>query len=148
MVRRLGHLCLVTDRLDMMLDFYNRRIGLPLKYTFKNRENQVFGYSFACGDSTYLEIFDRVLKTKLWGGALVPLNPSSQVDHFSLEVGNLEEFKAQLRGRGVAVGPIKKELDESLQVWVRDPDGNAIEFKEYPMEKWHVETPPAVNVPQ
>jgi catechol 2,3-dioxygenase-like lactoylglutathione lyase family enzyme len=59
------------------------------------------------------------------------LKPGSQYKHFCLEVTGLAEVKAMLEARGVEVSPIKTGLDHSLQAWIHDPDGNAIELMEY-----------------
>ncbi len=37
---------------------------------------------------------------------------------------------------GVQVGEPKPGLDQSWQVWIEDPDGNAIELHAYTPESW------------
>ena len=68
MIRRLAHLCFITDNLDRMVDFYSKAIGLPVKFSFKNTDGEIFGHYLECGDSSFIEIFDRALKHKQWGG--------------------------------------------------------------------------------
>ena len=41
------------------------------------------------------------------------------------------DVKAMLEGRGIQVTAIKMGMDHSLQAWINDPDGNAIELMEY-----------------
>ena len=143
MIRRLGHLCFVTDHLDAMLDFYTRALGLPVQIVFQNDQGQVFGYYVAMGDSTFIEIFDRVLKVKQWGGALEELRPGNRYAHFCLEVTALADFKAALEARGVKVSDIHTGMDHSLQAWLHDPDGNAIELMEYTSASWQLQRPAA-----
>jgi predicted enzyme related to lactoylglutathione lyase len=46
----------------------------------------------------------------------------------------LVEVKAMLESRGIEVTNMKKGIDHSLQAWITDPDGNAIELMEYTHE--------------
>ena len=132
MIRRLAHLCFVTDDLDRMVDFYSKTIGLPVKFSFKNAGGEIFGHYLECGDSTFVEIFDRVLKHKQWGGELEELKKSGgHYNHFCMEVTGLPDFKAKLEARGLKLTDIKTGMDHSLQSWTSDPDGNPIEFMEY-----------------
>ena len=131
MIRRLAHLCLVTDNLDAMVEFYSGKLGLPVKFIFKNKAGQVFGYYLDCGDSTFMEIFDRVLKQKQWGGSLDPLAPGNRYSHLCLEVTGLKEFRAALIAKGLKLTEIVQGMDQSYQSWTADPDGNPMELMEY-----------------
>lgn len=132
MIRRLAHLCFVTDDLKRMTDFYSKIIGLPVKFSFRNAGGEIFGHYFDCGDSSFIEIFDRVLKQKQWGGELEDLRGGGgHYNHFCMEVTGLREFKATLEARGLKLTEIKTGMDHSLQSWTSDPDGNPIEFMEY-----------------
>ena len=131
MIRRLAHLCFVTDDLNRMVDFYSKTIGLPVKFSFKNAGGEIFGYYLDCGDSTFIEIFDRVLKFKQWGGTLEELREGGRYNHFCMEVTGLHDFKAKLEARGLKLTEIITGMDHSLQSWTSDPDGNPIEFMEY-----------------
>ena len=132
MIRRLAHLCFITDNLDRMVEFYSKIIGLPVKFQFKNADGEIFGYYLDCGDSSFVEIFDRVLKHKQWGGELAEFaKAESHYNHFCMEVTGLREFKALLESRGLELTDIKTGMDNSLQSWTKDPDGNPIEFMEY-----------------
>jgi lactoylglutathione lyase len=131
MIRQLAHLCFHTDRIDQMVAFYSDSLGLPVKFTLNCDDGQLLGYYFACGDTTFIEIFDQVAAVKQWGGQMQTLARGSQYKHFCLEVTGLEAFKQTLEARGVAVTAIKTGMDHSRQAWIADPDGNAIELMEY-----------------
>jgi catechol 2,3-dioxygenase-like lactoylglutathione lyase family enzyme len=139
MIRRLAHLCFITDDLNRMVDFYSKTIGLPVKFSFKNADGEIFGYYLECGDSTFVEIFDRVLKHKQWGGTLEDLHRDGQYNHFCMEVTGLPDFKAKLEARGLKLTDIKTGMDHSLQSWTSDPDGNAIEFMEYTAQSLQIQ---------
>jgi len=134
MIRHLAHLCFHTDQIDAMVKFYRDGLGLPVKFTLNGKDGQPFGYYFACGDTTFIEIFDQAGAARHWGGQVKELTPGSQYRHFCLEVTGLEGVKAELESRGIAVTEIKMGMDHSLQAWIKDPDGNAIELMEYTHE--------------
>jgi catechol 2,3-dioxygenase-like lactoylglutathione lyase family enzyme len=99
----------------------------------KTDEGFEFGYYFATGQTTFIEIFDQKGAVKQWGGDPAPRKPNENVryGHFCLEVLGLEETVAELQRKGVKVVPIKVGMDHSKQAWIKDPDGNDIELMEY-----------------
>ena len=140
MIRKLAHLCLVTDQLDAMMDFYTKGLGFNIKFIFRNADKQVFGYYLETGENTFVEIFDRVLKHKMWGrGAeLTALKFGDQINHFCFEVTGMKEHIAQMESRGVKIRNVKTAMDFSHQAWTSDPDGNLIEFMEYTAASWQL----------
>jgi lactoylglutathione lyase/glyoxylase I family protein len=140
-IKKLAHLCIDTDNTAAMLDFYINHLGLPLKFTLKNKDGVDFGFFIACGDTTFLEIFDRRLKRQHWGGATdapPPASKGTQLQHFCFEVQNLPEFKAKLERAGLKIGPISTGMSKATQAWTNDPDGNPIELMEYTPESLHL----------
>ena len=133
MIKQLAHVCLFTDQLDAMIAFYREVLGFPVKFTMKNDDGFAFGYYFACGDRTFVEIFDQRGAAKQWGGKPGEIRASrdARLRHFCFEVDNLESVVAQLTSRGVTVRPISVGMDHSKQAWIKDPDGNDIELMEY-----------------
>ncbi len=131
MIRQLAHLCFHTDRMAQMVVFYKEVLGLPIKFTLTGDDGQTLGYYFACGQSTFIEIFDQARAIKQWGGQLDPLAAGNRYQHFCLEVIGLEDYRASLEARGIRVSPVKVGMDGSRQAWISDPDGNAIELMEY-----------------
>lgn len=131
MIRKLAHLNFVTNDLDKIIDFYVNKLGLRVRFTLNNREGKPFGYYFECGDTTFLEFFDQAMAAEMWGGTVEALNIGTRYKHFCLEVTALKEFCEMLKSKGVAVSEIAMGMDHSLQAWIADPDGNAIELMEY-----------------
>ena len=131
MIRKLAHACLETHDLPRATKFYSEILGLPIQFTFRNDRGEIFGHYFACGDSTFVEVFDHALKTRQWGGEISDLRAQGRVTHLCLEATDLPALKATLESRGAAIGPISEGADGSLQAWLADPDGNPIELMEY-----------------
>ena len=133
MITRLGHLCLKTAQFDSLVAFYRDVLGLPVKFTFINKDGALFGAYFDLGNMTFLEIFDQAGSNREWGGGTDPLraNEHTFYQHFCLEVRGLESFREKLRAQGVAVTEVVVGMDGSKQAWMKDPDGNSIELMEY-----------------
>jgi catechol 2,3-dioxygenase-like lactoylglutathione lyase family enzyme len=131
MIRKLAHLCFITNDLDRLVAFYRDALGLEVKFRFHAADGSVFGAYVACGDTTFVEFFDQHLSAKQWGGNLDPLAAGSRFGHLCFEVTGLADYRAALIARGVSVGEIRNGSDGSLQAWLSDPDGHRIELMEY-----------------
>ena len=131
MIRQLAHLNFMTNDLSKIIDFYVNKLGMKVKFTLDNKEGKPFGYFFECGNSTFLEFFDQAMAVEMWGGRVEELNIGTRYRHFCLEVTGLDEYCQMLRSKDVAVSEISMGIDNSLQAWIADPDGNAIELMEY-----------------
>lgn len=133
MIKKLGHVCLFTDRAEAMIAFYREVLGFPVKFTMSHDDGTVFGWYFACGDLTFVEIFDQRGAVKQWGGEVVAMRAGHEghIRHFCFEVDGLEAVVRALEAKGVTVRPISIGMDHSKQAWIKDPDGNDIELMEY-----------------
>ncbi len=131
MIRRLAHVCLITNDLERLVAFYRDGLGLAVKFRFAAADGAIFGAYVEAGDSTFVEFFDQHLAARQWGGDTGPLVEGNRYAHLCLEVTGLADLRAALLDRGVSVGEIRSGLDHSLQAWLADPDGNRIELMEY-----------------
>ncbi len=133
MITRLAHLCLKTDDLGTMTDFYTQVLGLKIKFSLRNTDGQIIGHFFELGSMSFLEIFDIRLSAKQWGGRAKTLraHAPSTYQHFCLQVTDIEAVARELNEKGVDVTPVKVGMDNSKQIWIKDPDGNSIELMEY-----------------
>jgi len=133
MTVRLAHLCFHTNRFEEMTAFYRETLGLPVKFELRLPDGRVFGRYFSLGNTSFLEIFDQAGAVEMWGGTvgIVAPKPYQNFQHFCLEIKRLDEYRAELVGRGLSVSEIKMGVDNSRQAWIKDPDGNDIELMEY-----------------
>jgi len=130
-IKQYAHLCIISTNAANLVTFYNEMLGLPTKFTMKNNDGVEFGYYIDCGGTTFLEIFDRDLKCKMWGGTPDDLTKGNTYSHFCLQVTDLSALRDELIAKGVDVTSIVEGMDHSNQAWIDDPDGNRIELMEY-----------------
>jgi catechol 2,3-dioxygenase-like lactoylglutathione lyase family enzyme len=137
MIRQLAHGCFYTDNLPAMLNFYRDKLGFAVKFSLTDRNGTTFGHYFACGNSTFVEVFDRQLANAEWSSDSEPTRDngaartSPSFRHICFEVTGLRELRGELQARGVEVSDIDLGRDHALQAWIKDPDGNDIELMEY-----------------
>lgn len=142
MIRRLSHLCFMTNNLARQIAFYRDQLGFSVQFRFHNADGEEFGAYLGCGDTTFVEIFDQVLAAKEWGGEVKPLHEGNRYNHFCLEVTGLKELRETLRARGIDVGEMRtSHHDHSWQAWFSDPDGNRIELMEFTHRSRQLERP-------
>jgi len=131
-IRQLAHVCLHTRDLDAMVGFYEGSLGLPVKFSLRNDDGEPVGHYFACGQSTFLEVFDQDRFIEKFGGTRADLAaPAGRVQHLCFEVTGLEELHRRLEAAGVPYFDAGVGLDHSRQTWLADPDGNTVELMEY-----------------
>jgi catechol 2,3-dioxygenase-like lactoylglutathione lyase family enzyme len=130
-MKQLAHICLYTQQPEAMLDFYRKKLDLPLQFSMQNDSGEEFGWYVALGNVTFIEIFDAPKAAKQWGGSVPDLSVTGRVRHFCIQVEDLGAEQQRLAKRGVEVARIKTGMDGSRQGWIEDPDGNAIELMQY-----------------
>jgi len=132
MIRQLAHVCIHTHDLDAMLAFYTEGLGLPVQFRLRNDQRDTVGVYLGCGQTTFLEIFDQDRVLAMFGGSKVDLTAApTRLQHFCFEVTGIEAMKARLDASGIPYLDVGMGLDHALQLWVGDPDGNAVELMEY-----------------
>ena len=59
MITRLGHVCLTCRNLKKTKYFYTKILKLKVSHVFKTKKNGVYGYIFAAGKTTSIEVFKK-----------------------------------------------------------------------------------------
>jgi catechol 2,3-dioxygenase-like lactoylglutathione lyase family enzyme len=131
MIRQIAHINFFTNNLPRMIDFYVNKLGFPVKFALKDKENKAFGYYFDCGHSTFIEVFDQEGAINQWGGEMMELKRDIRFRHVCFEVTDLKNYCKTLEAKDVEVSDITTGMDNSRQAWIKDPDGNSIELMEY-----------------
>lgn len=120
-VKQLAHVCIFANDLEETRIFYEDVLGIEIQFNFL-RDGKVFGFYLNCGGRSHIEVFQHE------GARYSDLNP---INHFCLEVENIDTAIAHIRSKGIDVTPKKYGCDDTFQVWIRDPNGVRIELFEY-----------------
>ena len=121
MIKTLAHICLFSKDLNRSLDFYCGALGLRRQFDFL-KDGKLFGFYLQISPGHFIEIFkaDPAAEVR-----------SQRIQHFCLEVGDIDALRDTLIKRGVEVTPNKMGCDQTWQCWCKDPDGIDFEFHQY-----------------
>lgn len=121
-ISAIAHWALKVADLDRTLEFYREKLGFQemLRLTLDNGQLLVY---LRITDTQFVEIFPN------GKGREGPADDAVAVNHICLQVPDIDTMIAHLEAEGIPIWrPKKLGLDGNLQCWVRDPDGNRIEF--------------------
>jgi lactoylglutathione lyase len=120
MITDLGHTAFAVHDIERSLAFY-RLLGLDEAFRLQRPDGSLMLVYLHLGGDRFLELF--------------PNGPEPAADrvhsfrHICLLTDDLSALIEHLRGNGVTIDiEVKEGLDRNLQAWVKDPDGNSIEF--------------------
>ncbi|MDX8480598.1 VOC family protein [Mesorhizobium sp. VK24D] len=120
-VKQLAHVCIFAHDLEATRGFYRDVLGMDTRFNFL-RDGEIFGFYLDCGGRSHVEVFEK-------GEA--SYSERNQINHFCLEVEDIEAAIAHIRLKGVEVTPKKLACDDTFQAWITDPNGVKIELFEY-----------------
>jgi len=122
MVKNLAHICFTVRDLETSLSFYCNILGLRQAFDFVNEKGECFGVYLHAGGRSFIELF----KDRTDNQAA-----KQSFRHFCLEVEDIHSMTTCLQAHNIEVSKPVMGGDNSLQVWLSDPDGNQIELHEY-----------------
>lgn len=132
MIRALSHVALRVTDLDRSLAFYTDVIGLKEAFRLTREDGRPWLVYVEVAPMQFIELFP---------GAEGPREElkNSGLVHICLEVEDIQAAARELQSRGAEIvrGP-SLGGDGSWQFWVRDPDGNQIEFHQFGAESRQV----------
>jgi catechol 2,3-dioxygenase-like lactoylglutathione lyase family enzyme len=127
-IAHIDHLVLRVIDIDKMLEFYTGALGCTLEKV----QAEIGLYQVRAGNSLidFVPIDGKLGKM---GGA-GPGAEGRNLDHFCLTVEPFDaaQISAQLKRRGVAVGPVESRYGaegEGPSIYVSDPEDNIVELK-------------------
>jgi len=116
----LAHICLSVKSLERSIEYY-QKLGFKSKFTF-TRNGKLYGCFLEINDCNFLELFENPDMS-------APVNTG--IVHFCLESKNMDAFIEKLNSEGISHTDKKLGCDNTWQIWLTDPDGNALEIHEY-----------------
>ena len=136
MIKGIGHLALTVQDMEKSLHFYCDILGMKRAFDIPDDNGEPWIEYINVSSGQFIELF--------YGGQNKVPEPEDAIgfNHICLEVEDIEEIARHLTGKGVALDSAPKQgKDNNYQCWVKDPDGNRIEFmqieKSSPHWKWY-----------
>ncbi|WP_163538164.1 VOC family protein [Gracilibacillus sp. YIM 98692] len=135
MIKRIGHTAFTVENMEKSLEFYCDQLGFKKLFELNNRNNEPWIVYVKVCDGQFIELFHGGKKKK-------EINESTiGYQHLCLEVEDINDIANHLKGKGLTLDVEPKQgLDKNYQCWVKDPDGNRIEFMQL-----HPESPQLTN---
>ena len=121
MIKGLSHVCIKVKDLNKTIYFYTKVLGFKVVHRFKNKKKNLYGVFLKTGKSTFLEIF----KTKHCSTRL------KNNFHICFEVKWIKSLASRLHQRGYKTKICRGRTDNTLLLFIKDPDNYKIEFHEF-----------------
>ena len=123
MIKGIGHLALTVKDMEKSLQFYCETLGFERAFDILDDEGNPWIEYIKVAPGQFIELF--------YGGKTKdkPENDKIGFNHLCLEVTDIHQIANHLKSKGVVldVEPMRGK-DYNYQCWVKDPDGNRIEF--------------------
>ena len=116
----LAHICLNVKNLECSMEFY-QKLGFKPKFKF-TRNGRHYGHYLEVCPEHYIELFENPDMD-------APVNTG--LVHFCLESKDIDAFVRELDSKGIMHTDKKLGCDNTWQIWLADPDGNAFEVHQY-----------------
>lgn len=135
MIKGIGHLAFTVENMEKSLNFYCDILGFKKLFELNNTDNEPWIVYLKVAERQFIELF-------YGGNTNVTLdNKTIGYSHLCLEVSDIHEIANHIKSKGLTLDVEPKQgLDLNHQCWVKDPDGNRIEFMQM-----HPEAPQMKN---
>jgi lactoylglutathione lyase len=122
-VQAIAHWALKTHDAARLLGFYRDALGFAEMMRLNRDDGSLWLVYLRVTDTQFLEIFPDGVE----GPA--PSEDASAVNHICLAVDSVDDTARWLEDKGIAMFRAPKlGADGNRQCWIKDPDGNRIEF--------------------
>jgi len=116
----LAHVSLNVKNLERSMEYY-QKLGFKPKFKF-TRQGKHYGHYLEVCDNHYIELFENPEMD-------APVNTG--IMHFCFESKDIDHLVQLLDSQGILHTDKKMGCDNTWQVWLTDPDGNAFEVHQY-----------------
>lgn len=128
MIKGINHKAYHVVDMERSLDFYCNKLGFEKAFEINGDNGEPWIVYIKVADGCFLELF--------YGGEASEKN---QADHICFEVDDIHETADKLKEKGVTLAlDITQGKALNYQFWVRDPDGNWLEFMEMHPDSPHL----------
>jgi lactoylglutathione lyase len=119
----IGHLALVVSDMKKSTEFYSGILGFEKVFDIPDAKGAPWIVYFKIGAGQFIELFYQNKE------APVDVAAKGAFSHVCYLVDDIHRTETDIKKRGgVLDRPIKLGVDGNYQCWIKDPDGNRIEF--------------------
>lgn len=157
MFNAIMHVSFYTDHWDEMMDFYTKKLELPVKYVVKYKEyinrpdrkvlyeralktpEAIFNAYIEVAPGQFIEMFHANENQKDHPG----FNENKGYSHFAVMVDDIHQTYNEYLSKGINVisGP-SKGPSGTWQFWIADPDDNRIEVMQFTEDSYQIKGNP------
>jgi lactoylglutathione lyase len=120
MISTIGHAAFDCYKFEETLDFYTRVLGFEEMFRLYNDSDELWIVYLRVNDDVFIELFPKSGEAPATGGSY---------SHLCLHVDDIEITTKTVVERGVSLDvDIQTGKDGNRQAWIKDPEGNRIEF--------------------
>jgi len=125
MIKQIAHLAFNVKDMKQSLEFYQNVLGFEKAFELMDYQNKPWIVYLKVCENQYIELF-YTTHTEFEN------KPNIGYAHLCLEVDDIHTIANHIRSKSVKldVEPLMGK-DNNYQCWVKDPDGNSIEFMQY-----------------
>jgi len=122
-ISQIAHWALKVHDLERSLAFYRDTLGFKEMMRIDQEDGQLMLVYLRVTDTQFVELFPRGT------GDVAPDEDITSMHHVCLQVSSIADTADALQAAGVPLyRATKLGLDGNNQCWIKDPDGNRIEF--------------------
>ena len=122
-ISQIAHWALKVHDLERSLGFYRDTLGFEEMMRIDQDDGQLMLVYLRVTDTQFVELFPR------GKGDVAPDEDTTSMHHVCLQVNSIADTADALTAAGVPLfRAAKLGLDGNNQCWIKDPDGNRIEF--------------------
>ena len=123
MIKGIGHTAYIVKDMEKSLNFYCDVLGLTKQFELKRPNGDNWIVYVRVAEGNFIELFYGGLKKHDWDEETIGYS------HVCIEVDDIHEIAERIKSKGLTLDVEPKQgMDSNWQCWVRDPDGNRIEF--------------------
>ncbi|WP_163580834.1 VOC family protein [Gracilibacillus saliphilus] len=123
MIKGISHTAFTVQNMERSLEFYCDQLGFEKLFELHNQDNEPWIIYLKVCEGQFIELFYGGKKQTTIDGETIGYN------HLCLEVDDINEIADHLKEKGLTLDVEPQQgLDLNHQCWIKDPDGNRIEF--------------------
>lgn len=124
-ISQIAHWALKVKDLERSLAFYRDTLGFAEMMRINHADGRLMLVYLRVTNTQFVELFPE------GRGDVAPDEETTSMHHVCVQVDNMAETVKALAERGISLfRSAKLGLDGNNQCWIKDPDGNRIEFME------------------